>query len=160
MSWPCVLRSQLILPYRWWRAKRTAWSTSRVSSPSTSTDRWMNRWGWNTVTIHLNFVTFKNSHKSIQIYAQDTGKLPGGGNYEGPPIHTLTIFANPFIQVVPSVLNQQHLYHSWSIPPSLGRALHLRGGGGGGEPWRSAPHWWGLDHPGLHARCSWCWTQL
>ena len=47
-----------------------------------------------------------------QMDEQDTGKLPDGSNYDGPPIHTLTIFANPFIQVVPSVLNQQHLYHS------------------------------------------------
>ena len=33
---------------------------------------------------------------------QDTGKLPDGGNYEGPAIHTLTVFANPFIKVFPS----------------------------------------------------------
>merc|ERR1712227_74108 len=35
-----------------------------------------------------------------QMDDQDTGKLPdsaGGGQYDGPPIHTLTIFANPFI---------------------------------------------------------------
>ena len=31
-----------------------------------------------------------------QMDDQDTGKLPNArGNYEGPPIHTLTIFANP-----------------------------------------------------------------
>ena len=39
-------------------------------------------------------------------YIQDTGKLPvgdhPGGTYDGPPIHTLTIFANPFVQDPPS----------------------------------------------------------
>ena len=40
-----------------------------------------------------------------QMDDQDTGKLPdsaGGGQYDGPPIHTLTIFANPFVQDPPS----------------------------------------------------------
>ena len=33
-----------------------------------------------------------------QMDDQDTGKLPKNkGNYDGPPIHTVTIFANPFI---------------------------------------------------------------
>ena len=32
-----------------------------------------------------------------QMDDQDTGRLPEGGQYEGPPIHTVTIFANPFI---------------------------------------------------------------
>ena len=32
-----------------------------------------------------------------QMDDQDTGKLPNRGYYEGPPIHTVTIFANPFI---------------------------------------------------------------
>ena len=33
-----------------------------------------------------------------QMDDQDTGKQPHNrGNYDGPPIHTLTIFANPFI---------------------------------------------------------------
>ena len=32
---------------------------------------------------------------------QDTGKTPEG-NYDGPPIHTLTIFANPFVVDRPS----------------------------------------------------------
>ena len=38
-----------------------------------------------------------------QMDDQDTRKLPdsvGGGQYDGPPIHTLTIFANPFISKV------------------------------------------------------------
>ena len=34
---------------------------------------------------------------------QDTGRLPGEpgdhlGYYQGPPIHTVTVFANPFLQ--------------------------------------------------------------
>jgi len=41
-----------------------------------------------------------------QMDEQDTGKLPvgdhPGGTYDGPPIHTLTIFANPFVQDPPS----------------------------------------------------------
>ena len=28
--------------------------------------------------------------------------MPMGGPYNGPPIHTLTIFANPFVQDPPS----------------------------------------------------------
>ena len=32
------------------------------------------------------------------IFNQDTGKLPNGRNsYDGPPIHTVTVFANPII---------------------------------------------------------------
>ena len=35
-----------------------------------------------------------------------TGKLPeGGGYYQGPAIHTLTIFANPFTECVRLPLN-------------------------------------------------------
>ena len=34
---------------------------------------------------------------------QDTGRTPEGPLYEGPPIHTLTIFANPFMEDKPSV---------------------------------------------------------
>ena len=37
-----------------------------------------------------------------QMDDQDTGKLPNGEHYDGPPIHTLTIFANPFIEDKPS----------------------------------------------------------
>ena len=36
-----------------------------------------------------------------QMDDQDTGKTPEG-NYDGPPIHTLTIFANPFVVDRPS----------------------------------------------------------
>ena len=32
---------------------------------------------------------------------QDTGRVPGGGKYSGPPIHTLTVFANPPIKDPP-----------------------------------------------------------
>ena len=54
------------------------------------------------------------SNKSGQIYnldEQDTGKLPkpsrsGNPNYDGPPIHTLTIFANPFIDDEPDILEE------------------------------------------------------
>ena len=54
------------------------------------------------------------SNKSGQIYnldEQDTGKLPkpsrsGNPNYDGPPIHTLTIFANPFIDDEPNILEE------------------------------------------------------
>ena len=38
-----------------------------------------------------------------QMDDQDTGKLPDGSYYDGPPIHTLTIFANPFLEGKPSV---------------------------------------------------------
>jgi len=41
-----------------------------------------------------------------QMDEQDTGKLPDGGNYEGPAIHTLTVFANPFIEDVPSIFEE------------------------------------------------------
>ena len=37
-----------------------------------------------------------------QMDDQDTGKTPEGPFYDGPPIHTLTIFANPFIIGKPS----------------------------------------------------------
>ena len=37
-----------------------------------------------------------------QMDDQDTGKTPDGEHYDGPPIHTLTIFANPFIGDKPS----------------------------------------------------------
>ena len=46
-----------------------------------------------------------------QMDEQDTGKLPkpgrsGNPNYDGPPIHTLTIFANPFIDDEPDIFDE------------------------------------------------------
>jgi len=46
-----------------------------------------------------------------QMDEQDTGKLPkpsrsGNPNYDGPPIHTLTIFANPFIDDEPDIFEE------------------------------------------------------
>ena len=41
-----------------------------------------------------------------QMDEQDTGKLPDGSNYEGPPIHTLTVFANPFIEDEPDIFGE------------------------------------------------------
>ena len=38
-----------------------------------------------------------------QMDDQDTGRTPEGPLYEGPPIHTLTIFANPLMEDKPSV---------------------------------------------------------
>ena len=39
-----------------------------------------------------------------QMDDQDTGKIPKNrGYYDGPPIHTITIFANPFIKNKPSL---------------------------------------------------------
>ena len=38
-----------------------------------------------------------------QMDDQDTGRTPEGHFYDGPPIHTLTIFANPFLEDKPSV---------------------------------------------------------
>ena len=38
-----------------------------------------------------------------QMDDQDTGRMPNGQRYDGPPIHTLTIFANPFINDKPSL---------------------------------------------------------
>merc|ERR1711936_569883 len=56
-----------------------------------------------------------------QMDEQDTGKLPGGGNYEGPPIHTLTIFANPFIQDVPSIFEEGVVgVNPGEVPPTDG----------------------------------------
>ena len=46
---------------------------------------------------------------------QDTGKLPDPAgrsenpNYDGPPIHTLTIFANPFIEDAPDIFEEKVL---------------------------------------------------
>ena len=44
---------------------------------------------------------------------QDTGKTPEGPFYDGPPIHTLTIFANPFIENKPSVEDDG----VWTVAP-------------------------------------------
>ena len=44
-----------------------------------------------------------------QMDEQDTGKLPDGSNYAGPPIHTLTIFANPFIEDEPDIFEEKVL---------------------------------------------------
>jgi len=42
-----------------------------------------------------------------QMDDQDTGRLPGGsGFYQGPPIHTLTIFANPFLEGKPDLSDE------------------------------------------------------
>ena len=38
-----------------------------------------------------------------QMDDKETGKLPDGSNYAGPPIHTLTVFANPFLEGKPSM---------------------------------------------------------
>ena len=72
---------------------------------------------------------------------QDTGKLPGGGNYEGPAIHTLTVFANPFIEVLPIKLSVKP-FKCCPIASTIspGRSLHLRGGGSGCESRRGSPH--------------------
>ena len=59
-------------------------------------------------------VRMSDSNKSGQIHnldEQDTGKLPkpsrsGNPNYDGPPIHTLTIFANPFIEDEPDIFEE------------------------------------------------------
>ena len=50
-----------------------------------------------------------------QMDEQDTGKLPDPAgrsenpNYDGPPIHTLTIFANPFIEDEPDIFEENVL---------------------------------------------------
>ena len=42
---------------------------------------------------------------------QDTGRLPKNkGYYQGPPIHTLTIFANPFLVNKPSLTDEDGVY--------------------------------------------------
>ena len=38
-----------------------------------------------------------------QMDDKETGKLPDGTLYSGPPIHTLTVFANPFLENKPSL---------------------------------------------------------
>ena len=65
------------------------------------------------------------------MFTQDTGKLPGGGNYEGPPIHTLTVFANPFIEVLAFTLLGQAIQllpdsikHLQDIPSIFEEGVH------------------------------------
>ena len=65
------------------------------------------------------------------MFTQDTGKLPGGGNYEGPPIHTLTIFANPFIEVLAFILLGQAIQllpgsikHLQDVPSIFEEGVH------------------------------------
>ena len=54
--------------------------------------------------VHGSCVLFQDVRsKNIEI-AQDTGKMPEGGSYAGSPIHTLTIFANPFLEDPPNPL--------------------------------------------------------
>ena len=49
----------------------------------------------------LGVKSLKLQRNNLSIF-EDTGKMPMGGPYDGPPIHTLTIFANPFVQDPPS----------------------------------------------------------
>ena len=56
-------------------------------------------------------ITINKSGKIYNLDGQDTGKLPkpsrsGNPNYDGPPIHTLTIFANPFIDDEPDIFDE------------------------------------------------------
>ena len=54
-----------------------------------------------------------------QMDDQDTGKLPNNrGYYDGPPIHTLTIFANPFISKVTLVFSVEESILKVSFQPS------------------------------------------
>ena len=48
-----------------------------------------------------------------QMDDQDTGLTPEGQFYDGPPIHTLTIFANPFIEDKPSLEDDG----VWAVAP-------------------------------------------
>ena len=77
------------LKMRYWRLTRTwAWQFSHRDDKAVVT---IDKPGLFTVDING------------QMDDQDTGKLPdsvGGGEYSGPPIHTLTIFANPFTSKV------------------------------------------------------------
>ena len=57
-----------------------------------------------------------------QMDDQNTGKIPNNrGYYDGPPIHTLTIFANPFLDNKPS-LEDEGVYPvtPGEIPPEQG----------------------------------------
>ena len=59
-----------------------------------------------------------------QMDDQDTGRLPYGnhsGYYTGPPIHTLTIFANPILDIKPSLTDPGvHLVIPGEEAPSEG----------------------------------------
>ena len=61
-----------------------------------------------------------------QMDQQDTGRIDmkGWGDtsfYQGPPIHTLTIFANPFIEDKPSI-DDPHVFcvEPGQVPPTEG----------------------------------------
>ena len=75
-----------------------------------------------------------------QMDEQDTGKLPDGGNYEGPPIHTLTVFANPFIEDEPDIFGEGVL----AIEP--GEEVPTEGN------WETLYFMPGLHHVGLDFR--------
>ena len=75
-----------------------------------------------------------------QMDEQDTGKLPDGGNYEGPPIHTLTVFANPFIEDEPDIFGEGVL----AIEP--GEEVPTEGN------WQTLYFLPGLHHVGLNFR--------
>ena len=59
--------------------------------------------------------------------------MPMGGPYDGPPIHTLTIFVNPFIEDPPSPTGKgvrtvepgQHFYNCHSQVPTTSVASAL-----------------------------------
>ena len=75
-----------------------------------------------------------------QMDEQDTGKLPDGSNYEGPPIHTLTVFANPFIEDKPDIFGEGVL----AIEP--GEEVPTEGS------WQTLYFMPGLHHIGLDFR--------
>ena len=75
-----------------------------------------------------------------QMDEQDTGKLPDGSNYEGPPIHTLTVFANPFIEDEPDIFGEGVL----AIEP--GEEVPTEGN------WQTLYFMPGLHHVGLNFR--------
>ena len=81
-----------------------------------------------------------------QMDEQDTGKLPDdpgrseNPNYEGPPIHTLTVFANPFIEDEPDIFGEGVL----AIEP--GEEVPTEGN------WQTLYFMPGLHHVGLNFR--------
>ena len=90
-----------------------------------------------------------------QMDEQDTGKLPDdpgrseNPNYEGPPIHTLTVFANPFIEDEPDIFGEGVL----AIEP--GEEVPTEGN------WETLYFLPGLHHVGLnfrlHSNRLYCW---
>ena len=70
--------------------------------------------------------SLKLQRNNLSIF-EDTGKMPMGGPYDGPPIHTLTIFVNPFIEDPPSPTGKgvrtvepgQHFYNLLSYNSQL-----------------------------------------